>query len=139
MRRLVHGEITQQILGGFFDVHGELGYGFTEAVYRPAVILVLRERGLQVEDNARFPVHFRGRLIAEFRPDLVVNQLVIVELKALRTIEKAHEAQVLNYLKASDIEVALLLNFGPAPEFKRFLFDNPRKRHHSAAIGNESV
>jgi GxxExxY protein len=124
---LLHGAITKQIIGGFFEVHGELGYGFHENVYRPAIIIVLRERGLEVEENARFPVFFHGRQIAAFHPDLVVNRVVVVELKAQRVLELAHEAQVLNYLKASELEVGLLLNFGPKAEFKRFLFDNVRK------------
>jgi GxxExxY protein len=127
MVSLLHGALTEQILGGFFEVHGEMGYGFMEGVYRPPLIYVLRGRGLEVEENARLPVYFRGRLVAAFCPDLVVNQLVIVELKAVRAIEPMHQAQLLNYLKASDFEVGLLLNFGPKPEFKRFLFDNSRK------------
>jgi GxxExxY protein len=124
---LLHGDITKLIIGAFYEVHLELGYGFHENVYLPAMVIVLRGRGLHVEDNARFPVFFRGRQIAAFHPDLVINQVVIAELKAQRVLEAAHEAQVLNYLKASEIEVGLLLNFGPKAEFKRFLFDNVRK------------
>jgi GxxExxY protein len=124
---LLHGAITEPIIGAFFDVHLDLGYGFHENVYRPAIVIVLRERGLQVDENARFPVFFRGRQIAAFHPDLVINQVVVVELKAQRVLEPAHEAQVLNYLKASEIEVGLLLNFGPRAEFKRFVFDNAQK------------
>jgi GxxExxY protein len=124
---LLHRDVTEQIIGGFYEVHYELGGGFLEHVYRSPIIEVLRGRGLLVEDNARLPVHFRGRLIAEFRPDLVINQVVLVELKAHRAIEPTHEAQVLNYLRASTIEVGLVLNFGPKPTFKRHVYANSRK------------
>jgi GxxExxY protein len=129
---LLHGDITKQIIGAFYEVHLELGYGFHENVYLPAMVMVLRERGLDVEDNARFPVFFHGRRIAAFHPDLVINRVIVAELKAQRVLERAHEAQVLNYLKASQIEVGLLLNFGPKAEFKRFLFDNIRKLERCA-------
>ncbi|HEX2445384.1 MAG TPA: GxxExxY protein [Vicinamibacterales bacterium] len=124
---LLHREVTEQIIGGFYEVHYELGGGFLEHVYRSPIIEVLRGRGLLVEDNARLPVHFRGRLIAEFRPDLVINQVVLVELKAHRAIEPADEAQIISYLRASNVEVGLLLNFGPNPSFKRHVYANSRK------------
>ncbi len=78
-------------------------------------------------------VWFRGQAVGEFVPDLVVNALVILELKAVREIDSAHEAQTLNYLRASDIEVGLLLNFGPKPQVKRYAFDNERKRRPSVS------
>jgi GxxExxY protein len=124
---LLHGEVTEQIIGGFYEVHYELGGGFLEWVYLRPLIEVLRDRGLLVEDNARLPVHFRGKVIAEFRPDLVINQVVIVELKAHRAIEPADEAQIINYLRASNIEVGLLLNFGARALFKRHVYANARK------------
>jgi GxxExxY protein len=126
--RLLHGGITQIIIAAFFEVYNELGVGFLESVYRVALVIVLRARGLQVEVNPRLPVYFQGRLIAEFCPDLMVNGVVIVELKATRTIDNAHKAQVINYLKASNAEIGLLLNFGAeSGQFKRFVFDNERK------------
>jgi GxxExxY protein len=124
---LLHRDVTEHIIGGFYEVHYELGGGFLEHVYRSPLIEVFRNRGLLVEDNARLPVHFRGRLIAEFRPDLVINQVVVVEIKAHRAIEPADEAQIINYLRASNIEVGLLLNFGMRPSFKRHVYANARK------------
>jgi len=124
---LLHRDVTEQIIGGFYEVHYELGGGFLEHVYRSPLIEVLRDRGLLVEDNARLPVRFRGRLIAEFHPDLVINQVVVVELKAHRAIEPADEAQIINYLRASNVEVGLLLNFGMKPSFKRHVYANSRK------------
>jgi GxxExxY protein len=109
---LLHAGITRIILAAFFDVCNELGVGFLESVYRAALITALRARGLQVEVHPRLPVYFQGRLIAEFCPDMLVNGVVIVELKATRRIEPIHEAQVINYLKASNAEVGLVLNFG---------------------------
>lgn len=126
--RLLHAGITQIILAAFFEVYNELGVGFLESVYRIAMVIVLRARGLQVEVNPRLPVCFQGRVIAEFCPDLLVNGVVFVELKATRTIDNAHKAQAINYLKASNVEVGLLLNFGAeSGQFKRFVFDNARK------------
>jgi GxxExxY protein len=124
---LLHGDVTEQIIGGFYEVHYELGGGFLEHVYVRPLIVVLRDRGLLVEDNARLPVHFRGKLIAEFHPDLVINQVVVVEIKAHRAIEPADEAQIINYLRASTIEVGLLLNFGARASFKRHVYANSRK------------
>jgi GxxExxY protein len=124
---LLNGDVTEQIIGGFYEVHYELGGGFLEHAYRHPIIEVLQGHGLLVEENARLPVRFRGGLIADFHPDLVINQVVIVELKARRAIEPADEAQIINYLRASNVEVGLLLNFGPKPTFKRHVYANSRK------------
>jgi GxxExxY protein len=124
---LLHRDVTEQIIGGFYEVHYELGGGFLEHVYFRPLIEVFRGRGLLVEDNARLPVRFRGKLIAEFHPDLVINQVVIVEIKAHRAIEPADEAQIINYLRASNVEVGLLLNFGAKASFKRHVYANSRK------------
>jgi GxxExxY protein len=125
---LLHAGITRIILAAFFAVCNELGVGFLESVYRTAMVIALRARGLQVEVHPRLPVYFQGRLIAEFCPDLLVNGVVIVELKATRAIEGIHEAQVINYLKASNAEVGLVLNFGAErAQHKRLVFDNARK------------
>jgi GxxExxY protein len=128
---LLHADITRIIVGAFFDVCNELGAGcagFLESVYKAAMIIALRARGLQVEVSPWLPVYYQRRRIARFCPDLVVNGVVIVELKATRTIEGLHKAQVLNYLKASNIEVGLLLNFGgESGQFRRYVFDNHRK------------
>ena len=111
----------------FFDVYNELGHGFLESVYREAMTIALRYEGLQVEKEFPLAVRFRGQLIGDFKADLVVKGSVIVELKAVKSLGPAHEAQVLNYLRASVLEVGLLLNFGPKPQVRRLAFSNLRK------------
>lgn len=124
---LKHKEITEKILQGFYEVYNELGSGFLESVYEHALSIVLAEYGLRIERQKEISVRFRGHIIGEFRADLIVNEKVIVELKAVLCIDPVHEAQLINYLKATDIEVGLLLNFGNKPQFKRFAYDNQRK------------
>ena len=124
---LKHAAVTEKVLGASFAVYNELGHGFLESVYRNALRLALKELGLDVEVERPVPVWFRGHDVGDFRCDLVVNGCVILELKTAERLDRAHEAQLFNYLRATDIEVGLLLNFGPKPEFKRVVFDNPRK------------
>ena len=122
-----HQKLTQKIIGVFYEVYNELGHGFLESVYENAMGIALKEAGLSALQQAPVTVRFRGRMIGDFRADLLVENAVIVELKAAKAIDGAHEAQLLNYLKATEVEVGLLMNFGPKPEFKRFVFDNERK------------
>jgi GxxExxY protein len=125
---LKHKELTDKILYAFFKVvYAELGYGFLEKVYENALANVLREQGLQTEQQARIEVNFRDRVVGEYYADLLVDQLVIVEIKAVSNLLPEHEAQLLNYLRATPYEVGLLLNFGPKPDFRRKIFDNERK------------
>ena len=121
-------EITDVILKSFYEVYNELGDGFLESVYENALYIVLNGYGLCVERQKDISVFFRGKVVGGFKADLIVNEKVIVELKAVRTFNPAHEAQLINYLKATNIEVGLLLNFGRKPEFKRFAYDNKRKK-----------
>jgi GxxExxY protein len=124
-----HQELTEVIIGAFYEVYNELGYGFLESVYQEAMLIVLREKGMTVEAQRPLPVWFRGGKIGDFRPDLIVGNLVVAELKAARALEPFHEAQLLNYLRASDIEVGLLLNFGPVAKIKRMVFANENKKN----------
>ena len=124
-----HEATTEEIIGVFFDVYNELGHGFLESVYEGSMAIALREAGHKVIHQAPIAVYFRGQLVGDFRADLLVDDDGIVEVKAARAIEPAHEAQLLNYLRATRIEVGLLMNFGPKAEFKRFIFDNDRKDH----------
>ncbi|MBC8488833.1 MAG: GxxExxY protein [Bacteroidetes bacterium] len=119
---LKHKNITELIIKGFYEVYNELGSGFLESVYEKALEIVLKGYGLHVERQKDIRVKFRSIIVGEFRADMVINGLVILELKAVRTILPEHEAQMLNYLKATDMEVGLLLNFGQKPEFKRFIY-----------------
>jgi GxxExxY protein len=120
-------EITDIILRSFYEAYNELGDGFLESVYENALYIVLSGYGLCVERQKDISVFFRGKEIGDFKADLIVNEKVIVELKAVRTLAPAHEAQLINYLKVTNIEVGLLLNFGRKTEFKRFVYDNKRK------------
>jgi len=122
-----HAELTKSTIGAFYEVYNELGHGFIESVYENALCLALRRKGFEVHQQIAIPVWFRGDKVGNFEADLMVNRLVLLELKVARSIESAHLAQLMNYLKATPIEVGLLLNFGPRPEFKRVVLANDRK------------
>ena len=125
---LKYFELTQTIIGVYYDVYNELGAGFLESVYQKSLALALESAGLAVCSRIDIPVWFRGQRVGQFEGDLLVEKCVLLELKAARALGSAHQAQLLNYLRATEIEVGLLLNFGPKPEFKRVAFDNSRKR-----------
>jgi GxxExxY protein len=125
---LKHAELTDKVIGVFYDVCNELGHGFVESVYRNAMQLALTESGLAVKREVQIPVWFRGTNVGDFRADLTVEDAVLLELKTAVTIERSHEAQTLNYLRATSIEVALILNFGPRAHFRRLVFDNKEKK-----------
>ena len=124
--RLMHGELSHEILGAFFRVHTELGHGFLEAVYGRAMERELQRRGLSVEREVPFDVVFQGRTVGIYKADLVVEHKVIVECKVAEFLTAAHDAQVLNYLKASGIQLGLLLNFGRRGTFRRLVCSSPR-------------
>lgn len=123
----LHSQLTEQIIAGFYETYNELGFGFLESLYEEALWRVLLGKGLLVQRQLSLPVYFRGEKISTFAADLVVSNSVIVELKAARVLEPSHEAQLLNYLRATPIEVGLLLNFGPRPVVRRMAFGNDRK------------
>ena len=125
-----YNDLTEQIIKAFYDVYNELGFGFLEKVYQNALYLELKSRGFTVEPQKQIKVHFKGYEVGEYYPDLIVDDMVIVELKAAEGIVEAFENQLINYLRATNIEVSLLLNFGKKPEFRRKLFDNDRKKLH---------
>jgi GxxExxY protein len=124
---LKYPEVTDQILNAFYTVYNTLGYGFLEKVYENAVIIELSKSGLNCLPQAPIRVVYDGNIVGEYFADILVEEKVIVEIKAVRNLIEEHEAQLLNYLKATAIEVGLLLNFGVRPEFKRKAFDNERK------------
>ncbi len=125
---LKYRALTQQIIGVYYEVYNELGTGFLESVYQKSLALALESAGLTVCSRIDIPVWFRGHQVGQFEGDLLVEQCVLLELKAARALGSAHQAQLMNYLRATEIEVGLLLNFGPKPEFKRVAYDNSRKR-----------
>ena len=125
---LKHSDLTEKIIGIFYDVYNELGHGFLESTYAEALVVALEESALSTAREVPVPVWFRGRKVGQYYADLIVGGAVLLELKAMRTIDSAHEAQLLHYLRATEVEVGLLLNFGLRPQFRRLLFDNERKK-----------
>lgn len=126
--QIKNADITDKILLAFYKkVYHRLGYGFLEKVYENAMASELRRMGLKVEQQVQISVFYEGEVVGAYVADLLVEGLIIVELKAARHIVDEHEAQLLNYLRATPYEIGLLLNFGPKPEFRRKVFDNDRK------------
>jgi GxxExxY protein len=125
---LKYEALTEKIIGTFFDVYNSLGPGFLESVYQRAMVIALSEKGLSSETESPITVWFHGHEVGDFRADLAVEDTVLLELKTARAIDHSHEGQILHYLRATEYEVGLLLNFGPKPEFRRFLLDNEQKR-----------
>lgn len=124
---MLHSSLTEQILKCFYDVYNLLGSGFQEKVYENAIAFYMRQNGLTVVQQSPIQVYFLNQIVGEYFADIVVNDLVIVELKAVAALNAQHEAQLLNYLKATRFEVGLLLNFGPKPDFKRKATSNEGK------------
>ena len=124
---LKHKELTDGILKTFYEVYNELGYGFLEKVYQNSMYLELKNKGYQVEAQSKIKVFYKGTEVGEYYADLIVENLVILELKAVDYIVKDFENQILNYLRSTECEVGLLLNFGKKPEFRRKIFENNRK------------
>lgn len=127
---LKHGSITQTVLGCAFEVINELGSGFLESVYENALLLALRQQGLAAAKQHPCKVMFRGECVGDFYADMLVEGKVIVELKAVKAIAPEHQAQVINYLNATGIEVGLLINFGNQKlEYKRFTRSKDYQKH----------
>ena len=122
-----HQELTEKIIKAFYNVYHVLGYGFLEKVYENAMAIELRKLGVTFTQQSPISVYYEGEVVGEYFADLVVEGKVIVELKAVSKLADEHEAQLLNYLKATPNEVGLLLNFGPEPQIARKIYDNPRK------------
>ncbi len=123
----LHSEVSDVVLRCFYGVYRELGGGFVESVYHRALAMALRDAGLNVAVEVPIQVHYRGVIVGEFKADVTVNGCVLLELKAVSGLDSAHESQILNYLRATTFEVGLLLNFGPRPQFKRFVLENGTK------------
>jgi len=120
---LKQSELTDKIIQAFYSVYNELGYGFLENVYQNAMFLELKALGLKVESQKEIKVYYKEQLVGKYKADLVIEDTIIVELKAAETLMEEHEFQLVNYLKATEIEVGLLLNFGKAPQIKRKIYD----------------
>lgn len=119
-----HKDLTEKIIKAFYKVYNTLGFGFLEKVYENAMFIELRNMDLFVEKQRRIKVFYEGNVVGDYCADLAVEDKVIVELKAAEALCEDHEFQLINYLKATEIEVALLLNFRKKPEFRRKIFTN---------------
>ena len=114
-----HAEITGLILKAFFNVYNSLGYGFLEKVYENAMLIELKKLGLKCSNQLPVKVYYENQVVGDYVADILVEELVVVELKAIETIAPIHETVLVNYLKGTGLEVGLLLNFGPTPQYKR--------------------
>lgn len=128
MSSLLHKKITDAVLKAYYDVYNDLGYGFLEKVYQNAMYFELKSLGYKVEAQKQIKVYFRNQLVGEYYADILIEEKIIIELKACELLMNVHVAQLMNYLKATEIEVGLLLNFGEEPEFKRIIYTNDRKK-----------
>ncbi|WP_329804821.1 GxxExxY protein [Flavobacterium facile] len=124
---LLYNELTSLILKTYYEVYNELGYGFLEKVYQNALLIELKNKGLEVTPNKKIKVYYKGENVGDYYADIIVNDTVVLELKAAEYIIDQFESQLLNYLKGTDCEVGLLLNFGKKPEFRRKIYENKRK------------
>ena len=127
MKINLHNKLTNIIIRAFFSVYNELGFGFLENVYQNALFLELLNNQLKVEAQKVIKVYYKENIVGNYKADLIVNDIIIVELKAVEYLVEEHELQLINYLKASNIEIGLLLNFGKKPEIRRKIFTNDRK------------
>jgi GxxExxY protein len=124
---LKYKELTEKIIKIFYKVYNKLGYGFLEKVYENAMMIEFRKEGIPIASQAPIKVFYENEMIGEYCADILVDNKVIVEIKAAKNLAVENEAQLLNYLKATNVEVGLLLNFGPKPEVKRKVYDDFRK------------
>ncbi len=128
---MLHEELTNTIICAFYNVYNTLGHGFLEKIYENALAIELKKRGLSVTQQEGVKVYYHGMQVGDYFADITVDGLVILELKAAESLKNEHFAQLTNYLKATDKEVGLLLNFGRKPEFKRILLTNDKKHFHT--------
>ncbi len=134
MNNLKHSETTGKIIKAFYTVYNDLGYGFLEKVYENSLAVELGSLGLSVEQQKPIAVYYKGLVVGEYFADIVVDDLIIVELKSAEVMSRAHEAQLINYLKATRYEVGLLLNFGKSAEYKRKIYDYKNTNPFSGII-----
>lgn len=137
---LKHSDLSEKLIGIFFSIYNELGHGFLESVYEQAFSNATAEHGIFFQRQFAIPVFFHQQRIGDFRADLLVDGKILLELKTGREIDSSWEKQLLNYLRATEIEVGLLFNFGPQAQFRRFVFENDKKNpRKSASICGKEV
>ena len=122
-----HEHLTEKIIQAFYKVYNTLGYGFLEKVYENAMFIELTSLGFKVEKQKKILVYYYGSIVGDYQADLIIEEVVTVELKASGCLREENECQLINYLKATNIEVGLLLNFSKTPQIKRKIFDNDKK------------
>ncbi len=127
MQELLHKELSQKIIGAFYDVYNTLGYGFLEKVYENAFEFELKSMGISVQSQVPIEVFYKNAKVGQYYADLLIDNCIIVELKSAESLCEEHEYQLLNYLKATNIELGLLFNFGREPQFKSLIYSNSRK------------
>jgi len=127
MSELLHEKLSNRVIKCFYNVYNTLGYGFLERVYENALMIELAKNGLIAEKQRPVTVYYENQIVGEYFADIIVEESIILELKAADFLIEEHEFQLINYLKATDVEIGLLLNFGKNPEFKRKIFTNDRK------------
>lgn len=125
--KFLHKDLTDKIIKCFYEVYNTLGFGFLEKVYENAMMIALAQEGLRAKTQQPIRVYFKNSLVGDYYADIIVDDTIIVELKAIERLADEHELQLINYLKATDIEIGLLLNFGRKPEIRRKIFTNDRK------------
>lgn len=123
----LHKELTESVIKVFYKVYRKMGYGFVESVYQNAMFFALQDAGFSVEAQKDIEVFYEKHKVGYFRADIVVNDLLILELKTVSDLNEAHIRQLSNYLKATNMEVGLLLNFGESPQVRRWIYTNDRK------------
>ena len=128
MKKFPHQELTKSIIGIYYNVYNELGFGFLEKVYHKALLIELKNNGYKIDSEKKVNVYYKNKIVGEYIPDIIINDSVIVELKCVEYLTDIHENQLLNYLKATDCEVGLILNFGIVPQFIRKIFTNDLKK-----------
>ncbi|MEO6333346.1 MAG: GxxExxY protein [Pyrinomonadaceae bacterium] len=136
---MIDEELTSRIIKIFYKVYNALGYGFIEGVYHNALIIEFVSGGIPVETEKSIAVYYGKNVVGTFSADLVIEGKIILELKAKETLNSGHEAQLVNYLRATDVELGLLLNFGKKPEFRRKYFSNEKKRRTGDASVTDSI
>ncbi|UGS24851.1 GxxExxY protein [Flavobacterium channae] len=128
MKNFPHQELTKSIIGIYYNVYNELGFGFLEKVYHKALLIELKNNGYKIDSEKKVNVYYKNEIVGEYIPDIIINDSIIVELKCVEYLTDIHENQLLNYLKATDCEVGLILNFGKDPQFIRKIFTNDLKK-----------
>ncbi|NGP75178.1 GxxExxY protein [Balneolaceae bacterium YR4-1] len=133
---MLHSETTGLVIKSFYNVYNKLGYGFLEKVYEKALMIELQKKGLSCVSQYPIQVNYRGVVVGDYFADIFVANSIIVELKASEQINLEHELQLINYLRATNAEIGLLLNFGRKPEFRRKIFTNNYKSPSISASRN---